>query len=73
MNSVLDKVLSGALKLYKGMISPLLGPRCRFQPTCSEYFVEAIRKKGVIVGTLKGMWRILRCNPFCRGGYDPVS
>ncbi len=73
MNSALDKVLSGALKLYKGMISPLLGPRCRFQPTCSEYFVEAIRKKGLIVGTLKGIWRILRCNPFCRGGYDPVT
>ena len=73
MSSALDKVLSGALKLYKGMISPLLGPRCRFQPTCSEYFVEAIRKKGLIVGTLKGIWRILRCNPFCRGGYDPVT
>jgi len=73
MNSFLDRLLTLALKLYKSAISPLLGPRCRFHPSCSEYFVEAIRKKGVLRGALMGIWRILRCNPFCRGGYDPVE
>jgi putative membrane protein insertion efficiency factor len=42
-------------------------------PTCSCYAIEAVEKRGVVIGTLKAMWRILRCNPFCRGGYDPVD
>jgi len=60
-----------AVRLYQRGISPLIGPSCRFQPTCSEYMVEAIRKHGAIKGGLKGVWRIIRCNPFTRGGYDP--
>jgi hypothetical protein len=58
---------------YQRFISPLLPATCRYKPTCSQYMVEAIRKKGFIVGFCKGVWRILRCNPFCRGGYDPVE
>ena len=46
---------------------------CRFLPTCSEYTIEAIQERGLVVGLLKGAWRILRCNPFCKGGYDPVD
>lgn len=48
-------------------------PCCRFQPTCSQYAIEALKKYGVIKGGRKAMWRILRCNPFCKGGYDPVD
>lgn len=48
-------------------------PCCRFYPTCSAYAIEAIEKKGVIRGSVMAIWRILRCNPFCKGGYDPVE
>jgi putative membrane protein insertion efficiency factor len=48
-------------------------PYCKHIPSCSEYMVEAVEKKGVIVGILKGVWRILRCNPWSKGGYDPVD
>lgn len=58
--------------LYRRFISPLKPPCCRFTPTCSEYAVEAVRKRGIIVGTALAVWRVLRCNPFGRGGYDPV-
>ena len=59
------------VRLYQLGVSPLIGPSCRFQPTCSAYMIEAIRKYGAVRGGLKGAWRILRCNPFNRGGYDP--
>jgi len=57
---------------YKKWISPLLGPRCRFYPTCSEYMYTAISKYGIMRGLFMGLCRILRCNPLCKGGYDPV-
>lgn len=60
------------VRIYRRFISPLKPPCCRFTPTCSEYAVEAVRKRGVIVGTALAVWRVLRCNPFGRGGYDPV-
>jgi len=60
------------IHLYQKYISPGLPPSCRFTPTCSEYAVEAIRKHGAIRGMFLSVWRILRCNPFCKGGYDPV-
>ncbi|QDV27266.1 membrane protein insertion efficiency factor YidD [Aureliella helgolandensis] len=63
--------LIALVKFYQRGISPLLGPSCRFQPTCSEYMIGAIGKYGPIRGTLKGIWRILRCHPFNRGGADP--
>jgi len=58
--------------LYRKFISPLKPPCCRFTPTCSAYAVEAFRKRGFFVGFILTVWRILRCNPFSRGGYDPV-
>ncbi|NUM37045.1 MAG: membrane protein insertion efficiency factor YidD [Candidatus Brocadiae bacterium] len=61
------------IRFYKIFISPLLPPACRFTPTCSEYFMEALEKKGLIKGMILGCYRILRCNPFCQGGYDPVD
>jgi uncharacterized protein len=60
------------IKGYKKFISPLLPPSCRFYPTCSEYGIEAISKYGVFKGGTMTAWRILRCNPFSKGGYDPV-
>lgn len=61
------------ISAYKAIISPMLPPSCRFQPTCSEYAYEAISRYGIIKGGRLAIWRILRCNPFCRGGYDPVE
>jgi putative membrane protein insertion efficiency factor len=61
------------LKLYKALLSPFLPPACRFTPTCSEYAMEAVEKYGAFRGTWLGVKRILRCQPFCKGGYDPVK
>ncbi len=61
------------IKLYRRFISPLKSsPTCRFTPTCSKYALEALTKRGLFSGLILIIWRILRCNPFCRGGYDPV-
>ncbi|MCQ2435916.1 MAG: membrane protein insertion efficiency factor YidD [Clostridia bacterium] len=60
------------VKLYRRFISPLKPPCCRFTPTCSQYAIEAFAEWGFICGLGLSVWRILRCNPFCRGGYDPV-
>ncbi len=68
----MKKVLIFFLKVYKKGISPYLPNACRFTPTCSEYAMEAISKHGAIKGTMLASYRLLRCNPFCRGGYDPV-
>ncbi|MEZ6138461.1 MAG: membrane protein insertion efficiency factor YidD [Pirellulaceae bacterium] len=63
--------LIGLVRFYQRGISPLLGANCRFQPTCSEYMIQAVRKYGAIRGCLRGVWRIMRCHPLHRGGYDP--
>lgn len=69
-----DRVASAALiaavVVYKCTLSPLLGRHCRFQPTCSTYFREAVEKYGAIRGTAKGLARICRCHPWHPGGYD---
>ena len=57
---------------YQKVISPMFPPSCRFYPTCSEYAVQAFSKYGVIKGGAKATWRILRCNPFNKGGFDPL-
>jgi hypothetical protein len=62
----------GFVRGYQYFISPLLPPSCRFIPTCSTYTIQAIEKYGVFRGCLLGLYRILRCHPFSRGGYDPV-
>ena len=59
------------VRVYQWTLSPLIGRHCRFQPTCSNYFIEAVRKYGAIRGTLRGVARICRCHPFHPGGMDP--
>lgn len=60
------------VELYRKYISPLKRPCCRFVPSCSQYAIEAFREWGFIMGLGLTIWRILRCNPFCKGGFDPV-
>jgi uncharacterized protein len=60
------------LRIYKQWISPLLPSACRFYPTCSEYMMEAVEKHGAWRGIALGIGRLLRCHPFCPGGFDPV-
>lgn len=67
----MKKLLIGLIRIYRKYISGLKRyPTCRFYPTCSEYAIEAIEKYGVLKGGLKAVWRILRCNPFSKGGID---
>jgi uncharacterized protein len=71
---MLTRLFIAPILFYRRVLSPLKPrPTCRFLPTCSAYAVEAIEKRGPVVGLLKAMWRLLRCNPLCRGGYDPVE
>lgn len=65
-------LMIGLVRLYQKYISPLKPPCCRFTPTCSAYAIEAFSKRGFFVGLILTVWRILRCNPFSKGGYDPV-
>ena len=65
-------VVLAALRGYKRHVSPLLPPACRYTPTCSEYAVEAVERHGVLRGSGLALKRVLSCNPFSRGGYDPV-
>lgn len=61
-----------ALRFYKSTISPQLPPACRYTPTCSEYAMEAIERRGLLIGGLLATKRVLSCNPFSKGGFDPV-
>jgi putative membrane protein insertion efficiency factor len=72
VNAALSAAAILLVRVYQRCISRFLPPVCRFTPSCSQYMIDAIRKKGIIVGVLKGTWRILRCNPLFPGGYDPV-
>ncbi len=61
------------IKLYRTYLSPMKGtPTCRFTPTCSAYAVEAVMEWGIVIGTVLALWRLIRCNPFSKGGADPV-
>ena len=66
------KVVIATLRFYKRFISPWLPSACRYQPTCSEYMMEAVEKYGAWRGVGKGLARLLRCHPFHQGGFDPV-
>ncbi|MGI8914576.1 MAG: membrane protein insertion efficiency factor YidD [Chloroflexota bacterium] len=65
-------VALGLIRGYQRFVSPALPPTCRYQPTCSEYAYEAIGRYGIVRGSAKALWRILRCHPFSRGGFDPL-
>ena len=69
---MIKRAIIGVIRLYQRRVSPHLGNHCRFTPTCSQYAIEAVQQRGVIMGLLLGFYRILRCNPLCKGGYDPV-
>jgi uncharacterized protein len=61
------------VRVYQRLLSPLLGRRCRYHPSCSAYAVQAIQAYGILRGSVLAGWRLLRCNPFSHGGYDPVA
>lgn len=65
-------VAVGAVRAYQWTLRPLIGANCRFYPSCSDYAIEAFREHGALRGGALAGWRILRCNPWCRCGYDPV-
>ena len=62
----------GLVRWYQKHLSPKKAPCCRFTPTCSAYAIEALERHGAFFGLLLAVWRVLRCNPLCKGGYDPV-
>ncbi len=66
-------LLIGLLKAYRLLISPLYGQVCRYHPSCSAYAVQAIQAYGILRGSLLAVWRVLRCNPWSHGGFDPVG
>jgi len=68
----MSRIILALLRFYKQAISPLLGARCRFEPTCSEYMYIAVEQYGAIKGVWMGLKRLARCQPCSRGGYDPV-
>ncbi|MDD3921144.1 MAG: membrane protein insertion efficiency factor YidD [Eubacteriales bacterium] len=68
----MKRVLIALVRFYQLAISPYLRPSCRYTPTCSRYAVEAIETHGAAKGFVLAAWRVLRCNPFSHGGYDPV-
>lgn len=68
----MKRLLLAPIAAYQRLISPLFPRRCRYEPTCSAYAVTAIRRFGVLRGALLAVWRLLRCNPFSNGGFDPV-
>ncbi len=73
MTRLLRRAVTLPIRVYQYTISPMLGPRCKYYPSCSEYAVQAVERYGILRGLVLAGWRILRCNPFSRGGYDPVE
>jgi putative membrane protein insertion efficiency factor len=72
MTRLVVAVLSAPIRLYQRFVSPALPRRCKYEPTCSAYAAEALRVHGPLRGSVLATWRLLRCNPFSHGGYDPV-
>lgn len=68
----MKKLILYLIRFYQNNISPYKGTKCPYIPTCSAYGIEAVQTHGAIVGSVLTVWRILRCNPFSKGGYDPV-
>ena len=72
MPAPIDSFALALIEAYQRWLSPLLPRACRFHPTCSHYLADAIRAHGVLTGGRLGLWRLLRCQPLARGGFDPV-
>ena len=70
--SKMKKILIFLIRFYQKYLSPLKSTKCPYFPTCSQYGLEAVQKYGAVKGSILAAWRILRCNPFSKGGYDPV-
>ena len=70
---LLRRVVIAPIRLYQAVVSPAIGQRCRYYPSCSEYAVQAISRFGILRGLVLTVWRLLRCNPFSNGGLDPVE
>jgi len=68
----MEKIILGLIRLYQLTLSPFVGQHCRFTPSCSRYTAEAVEKYGAAKGSWLGVKRIARCQPFCKGGHDPV-
>jgi putative membrane protein insertion efficiency factor len=66
------RLVAAPIRAYQRWVSPLIGPRCRFAPTCSQYAIEAVLTHGAMKGLVLVAWRIGRCHPLCEGGFDPV-
>ena len=73
MKRSLLAILLAPIRLYQRLVSPLLPRRCKYEPTCSAYAVQAIRELGAVRGSILAAWRLARCNPFSHGGYDPIE
>ncbi len=69
---ILARIAALPLRFYRRYLSPLKPPMCRFQPTCSTYAIQALEVHGLLRGSALAVWRLLRCQPFARGGFDPV-
>ena len=72
LRTVMRKVIIGLIRIYQLCISPLLGPSCRYYPTCSECAFDAVKIHGIFKGSFLAVHRVLRCHPVCEGGHDPV-
>ncbi|MHB9030218.1 MAG: membrane protein insertion efficiency factor YidD [Candidatus Latescibacterota bacterium] len=70
ISQIARSVLIGAVRLYQRILSPYFGGNCRYYPSCSEYAILSLKKNGAARGSLKTVWRLLRCNPFSKGGID---
>lgn len=73
MRSSLRALAVVPIRLYQKLVSPMVGQRCKYYPSCSEYAVQAIRRFGILRGLVLAAWRLLRCNPWSHGGFDPVE
>ncbi len=73
MNALIRSLVVAPIRVYQKLISPLLGPRCKYYPSCSEYAAQAITKFGILRGLVLAGWRVLRCNPWSHAEVDPVE
>jgi uncharacterized protein len=71
--SAARRIAVAPIVVYRRMVSPLIPPRCKYYPSCSEYAIQAISEFGILRGLVLAGWRLLRCNPFSHGGFDPVQ